>query len=160
MEMTGVKEHLRITRTALKGWLIAQAYDAVAVGLLWLVGLLVLGVPLAPLWALLGALFQFIPIIGTVLALVGPVTAVAISGELESVLYVVILYGMITAIDGLLLQPYLIKRTVRVPIWASILAPLVLGIFLNVWGILLSIPLLAVIYMYREHNRGKAGTTS
>ena len=151
-----IKEHLQITETALKGWLIAQAYDALAVGLLWLVGLLVLGVPLAPLWALLGALFQFIPVIGTVLALVGPAAAVAISGELERLLYVVILYILIAAIDGLLLQPYKIKRTVRVPIWASILTPLVLGVFLNVWGILLSIPLLAVIYAYRAHYRGSS----
>lgn len=158
--MTGVKEHLHITGAALKGWLIAQAYDALAVGLLWLVGLLALGVPLAPLWALLGALLQFIPIVGTVLALVGPVTAVAISGELERVLYVVIVYGMIAAIDGLLLQPYMIDRTAKVPIWASILTPLVLGLFLNVWGILLSIPLLAVIYAYREHGRRTNGTTS
>ncbi len=151
-----IKEHLQITGTALKGWLIAQAYDALAVGLLWLVGLLVLGVPLAPLWALLGALFQFIPVIGTVLALVGPAAAVAISGELERLLYVVILYILIAAIDGLLLQPYMLKRTVRVPIWASILTPLVLGSFLNVWGILLSIPLLAVIYAYRAHYRGRS----
>ena len=151
-----IKEHLQITGTALKGWLTAQAYDALAVGLLWLIGLLVLGVPLAHLWALLGALFQFIPVIGTVLALVGPVTAATISGELERMLYLVILYVMIATIDGLLLQPYMITRTVRVPIWASILTPLMLGIFLNVWGILLSIPLLAVIYAYRAHYQGRS----
>jgi predicted PurR-regulated permease PerM len=42
------------------------------------------------------------------------------------------------------------KRTARIPVWASILTPLVLGVFLNVWGVVLSIPLLAVIYAYRE----------
>ena len=48
-------EHFRVTGGALKNWLIAQLQDSLAVGLLWLVGLLIIGVPWAPLWALLGA---------------------------------------------------------------------------------------------------------
>ena len=149
-----MREHFLITGTALKRWLIAQTYDALAVGLLWLVGLLLLGVPLAPLWALLGTLFQFVPHLGTILALVGPAVAGAITGGLERTLYVLILYALIVAIDGLLLQPYIMKRTVRIPIWASILTPLLLGAFLNFWGVLLAIPLLAVIYAYRARSRG------
>ena len=148
-----IREHLLITGTALKRWFMAQTYDALAVGLLWLVGLLLLGVPLAPMWALLGTLLQFLPHLGTMLALVGPAVTAAIASGLEGLLYVVILYALIVAIDGLLLQPYLMKRTARIPIWASILTPLVLGIFLNVWGVLLSIPLLAVIYAYRSRFR-------
>ena len=147
-----LREHFQITGTALKHWLIAQTYDALAVGLLWLVGLILLRVPLAPLWAILGAIFQFVPQIGTVLALVGPALTVGISGGLKGLLYVGVLYALIVAIDGFLLQPYLMKRAACIPIWASILTPLVLGIFLNVWGVLLSIPLLAVIYAYRERN--------
>jgi predicted PurR-regulated permease PerM len=146
-------EHLTITWTALKRWFIAQTYDAICVGVLWLIGLLVLDVPLAPLWAFLGGLLQFIPHIGTVLALVGPAVAAGIAGGWRGLLNVGILYAIIVALDGLVLQPYLMKRTARIPIWASIFVPLVLGIILNVWGVLLSIPLLAVIYAYRERAR-------
>ncbi|MBI3896592.1 MAG: AI-2E family transporter [Acidobacteria bacterium] len=149
-----IREHFRITGTALKSWLIAQAYDALVVGLFWLVGLLLLGIPFAPLWALLGALFQFVPHVGTILALVGPAVTGAISGGLEHMLYVMILYALIITIDGFLLQPYLMRRTARIPIWASILVPLLLGIFLNVWGVVLAVPLLAVIYAYRSRFRG------
>ena len=46
--------------------------DSLAVGLLWLIGLYIIGVPAAPLWALLGALFQFVPQIGAVLGVIGP----------------------------------------------------------------------------------------
>jgi len=147
-----LREHLQVTGTALKHWFIAQTYDAIAVGLLWLIGLYLLDVPLAPLWAVLGAMFQFVPHIGTVLALVGPAVAVGFSGGLKGLLYVGILYALIVAIDGFLLQPILMKRTARIPIWASILTPLVLGIFLNIWGVMLSIPLLAVIYAYRTRG--------
>ena len=110
-----IREHLLITGTALKRWFMAQTYDALAVGLLWLVGLLLLGVPLAPMWALLGTLLQFLPHLGTMLALVGPAVTAAIASGPEGLLYVVILYALIVAIDGLLLQPYLMKRTARNP---------------------------------------------
>ena len=147
-----IRDHLQITGTALKRWFIGQSYDAIAVGLLWLVGLYLLEVPLAPLWAFIGGMCQFIPHVGTALAFVGPAVAAGVRGGLEGLLYVGILYSIIVVIDGFFLQPVLMKRTARIPIWASILTPLVLGIFLNVWGVVLAIPLLAVIYAYRTRN--------
>ena len=143
------RDHLRITAAGLRDWLVVQTQDALAVGILWLAGLWLIGVPWAPVWAVMAALLQFIPNIGTVLALAAPAIAAAISGGFDRFVYVLILYGVIVSVDGLLLQPILMKRTARVPIWASILTPIVLGILLGFWGVLLAAPLLAVIYAYR-----------
>ena len=55
--------------------------DSLLVGILWLAGLWLLHVPLAPLWAILGALAQFIPNIGGVLALVGPALSLLFAGR-------------------------------------------------------------------------------
>jgi predicted PurR-regulated permease PerM len=148
-----LRDHLNTTGGALKNWLIAQTYDAIAVGILWLIGLLILGVPFAPLWAILGGLFQFIPNIGPVLGLIGPAASGLFSSKSERALYVLILYAIIVVIDGLLLQPYLLRRTSKVPIWASITVPIILGIFFSFWGVLLSAPLLAVLYAYRARNQ-------
>ncbi len=146
-------DHVHLTAGALKRWLIAQTQDALAVGCMWLVGLLIIGVPWAPLWALLAAVFQFIPHLGPVLSLIGPSIAAALSGNGMRMIYVLILYAVVALVDGLLLQPYLMRRTARVPIWASILAPLVLGFFFSFWGVLLAAPLLAIIYAYRTHAK-------
>jgi predicted PurR-regulated permease PerM len=143
------RDYLRTTATGLRDWFIVQAQDALAVGILWFAGLWLIGVPWAPVWAVMGALLQFVPNIGTVLALAGPATAAAISGGFDRFVYVLILYAVIVTVDGLLLQPFLMKRTARVPIWASILAPIILGMLLGFWGVLLAAPLLAVIYAYR-----------
>ena len=153
MEEVELGEHLRTTGTALKGWLMAQSLDALAVGTLWLAGLLVIGVPWAPLWAVVGGLCQFVPGVGTVLALLGPAFVALASGGAERMVYVLILYAVIVATDGLVFQPYLMRRVVRMPIWASILTPLVLGILIPFWGVLLSAPLLAVIYTYKARAR-------
>jgi predicted PurR-regulated permease PerM len=148
-----LNDHVRTSGGALKNWLIAQCQDSLAVGALWLIGLYIVGVPWAPLWAILGALFQFVPQIGAVLGLVGPaLTATLKWGDWEHPLYVLMLYAVIALVDGFLLQPYLMKRTARVPMWASIVTPIVLGIVIPFWGVLLAPPLLAVVYAYKARG--------
>jgi predicted PurR-regulated permease PerM len=151
-------EHVRTTGGALKHWFVAQSYDALCVGALWLVGLLIIRVPWAPLWAFLGGALQFVPNIGLVIALIGPSIAAAISGGFERFLYVLILYAVLVVIDGLFLQPYLMRRAAKVPIWASLLTPIVLGILLPFWGVLLSAPLLAIFFTYRAKARERRAT--
>jgi len=150
--------HLDVTGSALKHWVIAQLQDSVAVGLLWLIGLYALKIPWAPLWALLAALLQFVPHLGPVLGLMGPVIAAAVRWQdWEHLLYVLILYAAIVVIDGLLLQPYLMRRTAKVPMLASIFAPIILGIVIPFWGVLLAPPLLAVVYAYKRRALPHSG---
>src|SRR4051812_37933385 len=117
---------------------------------MWLVGLLIIRVPGAPFWALLGGAFQFVPNLGPVLSLIGPSLALLLSdADWMRFIYLLILYAIIMFTDGLILQPYLMKRNTKVPIWASILAPIVLGILIPFWGVLLAPPLLAIVYAFR-----------
>ncbi len=141
--------HISITGGALGRWFVAQCYDSICVGLLWWAGLVFLHVPWAPFWGLLAALLQFIPQFGTVMSLLGPAVAALIANGFMGVVYVLILYGAVVVIDGLILQPIIMKRTVRVPIWASLVVPIVLSLMFGFWGLLLAAPLLAVIYAYR-----------
>jgi predicted PurR-regulated permease PerM len=151
------EDHLDTTWTAIKRWIIAQAQDAVIIGILWLVGLWIIGVPLAPLWAFLGMLLQFVPHLGTVLALLGPAISAALSGGWQQLVFVLILYAGIVTVDAIVLQPLLMKRTAKVPLWASILTPLLLGLFLNVWALLLAPLVLAVIYAFKEKREKEIG---
>jgi predicted PurR-regulated permease PerM len=147
------RQHATVTGTALKRWFIAQLQDSAAVACLWLVGLLIIRVPWAPVWAALAAILQFIPHFGPVMTLIGPAIAAAITGGFDRLLYVLILYAVVAVTDGLVLQPYIMRRTAKVPIWASILAPIVLGMIFSFWGVLLAPPLLAVLYAYRARHR-------
>jgi len=153
-----IGEHIQLTGDALKNWFIAQCQDSLAVGVLWLIGLYALKVPGAPLWALLAASLQVVPHLGPVLGLLGPVIAAALRwGDWEHPLYVLMLYGGIVMVDGFFLQPYIMKRVAKVPMWASILAPIVLGLLIPFWGVLLAPPLLAVIFAYRSKVIGQGG---
>jgi predicted PurR-regulated permease PerM len=147
------QEHIRVTGSALKNWAVAQVQDSVAVGLLWLVGLWILKVPWTPLWAVLAAALQIVPHLGPVLSLVGPVLAALLRRhDWEHPLYVLILYAVIVVVDGLLLQPYIMRRVAKVPMWASILVPVIVGFAIPFWGFILAPPLLAVIYAYKARR--------
>lgn len=149
-----VGEHFRVTGGALKNWAIAQAQDSLAVAAMWLTGLLILRVPWALFWALLAAVLQFVPHLGAVLGMIGPVLAATIKfGDWEHPLYVLILYAIIVVVDGLFLQPYFMRRTAKIPILASIFAPIVLGLIWTGWGALLAAPLLAVLYAYKTRHK-------
>jgi predicted PurR-regulated permease PerM len=141
----------RIAGGALLNWWRAVSIEALCVALLWWIGLMLLHVPLAPVWALIGGLMTFIPNFGGVITVIFPVLMVLFSGhDLYRLGFVLGLYALIVVIDQLLLQPMLLKRVTRVPIWASILVPILLGIIIPFWGVLLAPPLLAIVYAFRK----------
>jgi predicted PurR-regulated permease PerM len=149
-----VRSHIQLTGRALKRWFIAQCIDSFFVGLMWLAGLLILEVPWAPFWAFVAACLHFIPHIGGVLALIGPLCATLIDGNgWLGAMYIILLYALIMIVDGLALQPALMRKASKVPLWASIAVPLVMGYFFQFWGILLSAPLLAVAFAFRVRHR-------
>ena len=143
-----LEDHLRRIGGALWGWLVARAWDSLVLGVAWWAGLRLLHVPLAPLWAVLAALLQFVPHIGPVLALVGPAAAAAIAGGEDRFFLVLVLYSGITILNGLLVEPLFFKRVAHIPIWASLLVPIALGLVFSFWGVVLAAPLLAVYYSY------------
>jgi predicted PurR-regulated permease PerM len=143
--------HLRTAGKALINWWRAVTIEGLCVAMLWLIGLLLLHVPLAPAWALVAGLMTLVPNFGGVIALLGPAFSILVSQPSMYRLCLLLgLYAVIVVIDQLMLQPLIMKRVTRVPVWASILAPIVLGIVIPFWGILLAPPLLAIVYAFRR----------
>jgi predicted PurR-regulated permease PerM len=142
---------------ALVGWWRAVTLDALIVGLLWLIGLKLIHVPFAGLWALLGAMLQLIPTFGGMIALIGPVLAIAFQGPDDwwRLGLVLGLYGLIVILEGLVIGPYILHRTTRVPWWAAFLGPIVLGIVIPFWGVILAPPLLAVTFALLDRRKAK-----
>ena len=158
--LSELKTHGSTAGKALVNWWRAVSIEALCCAVLWLIGLLLIRVPLAPLWALIAGLMTFIPNFGAVIGLLGPVFAILLSGrDMERLAYLLGLYAGIVVIDQLLIQPLLLKRVTRVPIWASLLVPLVLGIVLPFWGVLLAPPLLAIIYAFRKPASSEAASS-
>lgn len=151
MSPTDFHAHARTAGTALFNWWKAVTLEALCVAVLWLVGLLLLKIPLAPIWAIIGGLMTFVPNFGGVITVIFPVLMVLFSGhDMYRLGFVLGLYALIVVVDQLVLQPVLLKRVSRIPIWASITVPIALGIIIPFWGVLLGPPLLALIYAFRK----------
>ena len=145
---------MRTAGRALVDWWRAATLDALIIGVLWLFGLELIHVPLAPLWALLGGMLQIIPVYGSMIALIGPVISVFFMGseDLWRLGLVLGLYGLIVMLEGLVIGPYILHRKTRVPWWAALLGPVVLGFVIPFWGVLLAPPLLAVIISFSDRS--------
>lgn len=145
--------------TAVAQWWRAASLEALCVGVLWWIGLALIHVPFTPLWALIAALAAFIPHLGGVLSVIGPVLAVLFSGHDVYRLGLVLgLYAIIVILDQLLIQPLLLRKITYVPLWAAILFPIILGVIIPFWGVLLAPPLLAVFYAFRRPRAGSDTT--
>jgi len=154
------ESHLRTAGGALLNWWRAVTLESLCTGLMWWIGLWLLHVPLAPLWAVIGALCQFIPSVGGMIALIGPVLTVLFTSSSDDDWYrlgfVLGLYAVIVVVIQLVVDPIILKKTAKVPVWASIFGPIVLGIVIPFWGVLLAPPLLAVIFAFRDRRRKAA----
>jgi len=144
--------HLKTAGSALVNWWRAATLDALIVGVLWLIGLELIRVPWAPFWAILGGLLQIIPTFGGMIALIGPVISVGVTANDDDwwrLGLVLGLYGLIVILEGLVIGPYVLHRTTKVPWWAAFFGPIALGIIIPFWGVLLAPPLLAIIFAFK-----------
>jgi putative permease len=123
-----------------------KAIEILAVGLASYVAFLVLGLNYAALLALLVGLSVVIPYIGAVVVTI-PVTVVAYFqwGWGGDLFWLVMVYGVIQALDGNVLVPLLFSEAVNLHPIAIILAVLMFGGLWGFWGVFFAIPLATLV---------------
>ncbi len=126
-------------------WMQGQLLLAVLIGVLVYLGLMILGVPHALALAVIAATFELIPVFGPVLAAVPAVAIAFVVGGLPLALATVALYLIIQQFENHLIYPLVVTKVVGVPPIISILALLVGAKLAGILGILLSVPLAAVL---------------
>ncbi len=123
-----------------------KAIEILAVGLASYVAFLILGLNYAALLALLVGLSVVIPYIGAVVVTI-PVTVVAYFqwGWGGDLFWLVMVYGVIQALDGNVLVPLLFSEAVNLHPIAIILAVLMFGGLWGFWGVFFAIPLATLV---------------
>ncbi|WP_294641758.1 AI-2E family transporter [uncultured Aureimonas sp.] len=146
---------------ALRGWLRAQFVSMSVVGVLTGLGLWALGVPLAPLLAVLAALLTFIPNIGPVLAAL-PAVLLGLSSGPGTALWVIGLYVAVQTIESYLITPQVQQESVSLPPALTISVQLLFGVLFGILGLGLATPLAAValrlgrMFYVKEYLDGEA----
>jgi len=139
-----VREILIAMGKTLKSWLLGKLLSMLIVGILTGIGLSLFGVPLALTLAIFAAIISFIPNFGPLIALV-PAFLLAFTESPSTALYVLLLYGGIQALESNILTPMIQKKMISFPVAMILIAQIVLGLFTGVLGVILAVPLVAVI---------------
>lgn len=136
----------------LRAFLRGQFTVCCCLGGMYAVGLLLSGAPFALLLALFGALASFVPYLGLILT-IGPAVALTIlyHGAVDwHVLGVLATFGIAQFLEGNVLTPRIVGSQVGLgPVWV-ILAIMVFSSALGFVGLLLAVPIAAVLKVLAE----------
>lgn len=127
----------------LRWWLLGQLVPMTVLGIATMIGLWILGIPLAFVLGLFTALMIFIPYLGALASAI-PAILVALQQGPTMAMYVGILYLCIHSAEGYVLTPLVQKRAVRLPPIMTILAQLLMWMITGLLGVALATPLAAV----------------
>jgi len=138
-------------------WMQGQLLLAVIVMVLVYLGLLLIGVPHALLLAVLSGVFELIPLFGPILAAIPAIFVAFAFGGLSIALIVAGLFLIIQQFENHLIYPLVVKKVVGVPPMVSILALVVGGQLAGFLGVLVSVPVAAVIMeLFSDMEKDKA----
>lgn len=133
-------------------WIRAQLILSAVVGLLTFIGLMALGIKLAPALAALQGLMEFVPILGPWIGgAIGVIVVLAIAPQ--KVIWVVVVYLAVQLLENILLVPRIHGSYMRIHP-AAILVLLPIGAFIaGLWGIILVVPLTATAIELIDYAR-------
>ncbi|NQV93187.1 AI-2E family transporter, partial [Candidatus Kaiserbacteria bacterium] len=126
-------------------WMQGQLILAAIVGVLVYLGLTILGVKYALLLAVIAAIFELIPVFGPILSAIPAILISFVDGGATTGLLVIGLYIIIQQFENHLIYPLVVTKVVGVPPLLVILALLIGAQLAGFLGIILSVPIAAVI---------------
>ncbi|WP_223788965.1 AI-2E family transporter [Marinicella meishanensis] len=139
--------------SVLSSFLRGQLSVMLALGAIYTTGLWFIGIELSLLIGMGAGLISFVPYLGTFVGLVaGVIAAVVQFGDMNHVFYVLIVFGVGQLLEGFVLTPWLVGDRIGLHPVAVIFAVLAGGQLFGFVGVLLGLPLAAVIMVLLRHG--------
>jgi len=136
-------------------WMQGQLVLALVVGVLVYLGLLVLGIPNALFFAVIAAFLEMIPLFGPIIAASPAVVAAYVAGGASAGIIVTGLYLIIQQFENHLIYPLVVKKIVGVPPILVIISLLIGFKLAGFLGIILSVPLSAMLVEFLDDMHKK-----
>ncbi|MDO7852606.1 AI-2E family transporter [Hymenobacter convexus] len=143
---TGVAEVLRESKATIQSYMVGLLIEASIVATLNTTGLLIIGVPYALLLGVLGALLNFIPYIGGLIAIALPMLMAFVTKPgYGHALAVLAVYMLIQFIDNHYLIPRIVASKIKVNALVAIVGVLVGNAIGGIAGMFLALPVIAIL---------------
>ncbi|MDB5050712.1 MAG: uncharacterized protein JWO30_3783 [Fibrobacteres bacterium] len=141
---SAVTEVMSAMGRALQGWVRGTLISAAIIGAITGLGLLLLGIENWFALAVLAGFGQFIPYLGTLLS-AAPGVAVALAESPHKAFYVLLVYLVTHQLEGHLVRPLVMRKTIRIQPAVLILWQLAFSLGFGFMGLLVATPLLAAV---------------
>jgi len=139
-----VDDCLSLVAHTLRMWMVGKLVSMVVVGIATWAGLQLLGVPLAPIMALLAAALTFVPNFGPIASAVPALLLALLQGPMKA-LWVAGLYIGVQTIESYVLTPLMQKKMISLPPALTLIAQVLMGTLAGGLGLLVATPLTATL---------------
>lgn len=139
-----VREILLRLDLTLRGWLKATIFSMAFVIVATWFGLSLLGIQQATALGVLAGLLSFIPNFGPIIALV-PALAVGITQSPGNLGWIIVVIYGVSFIQTQIVTPLLVVGSIRLPAVLILLGQIIAGAFLGFLGIVLAVPITAIL---------------
>ncbi len=143
-ESTG--ELISAMETKVGSYIAGQAVLCLVIGVMALIAYLLIGLPNVLVLALLAGVMEAIPLVGPLLGII-PAGLVALSIGPDKLVWVIVATLVIHQTENYLLAPRVMNKAVGVNPFVSLLAFFAFGSLLGVGGMLVAIPMAAIIQL-------------
>ncbi|THH41593.1 AI-2E family transporter [Neolewinella litorea] len=135
-----------------KNYLGGMGLVMLILGTLNSIGLFAIGIDYYLIWGFLAAILGVIPYIGTAIGGLLPfIFAIATTETIWQPLAVIVLYITVQFIEGNFITPKVLGNSVKINALAAIISVLIGSIFWGIAGVILAIPLLAMVRIILTH---------
>jgi predicted PurR-regulated permease PerM len=140
------RELIATIETKVGFYVAGQGILCLVIGILALIAYLIIGLPNALLLALLAGVLEAVPMIGPLLGAI-PASLVALSVAPIKLVWVIVATVVIQQLENSLLVPRVMRKTVGVNPFVSLLAIFAFSSFFGIAGALMAIPMAAIIQL-------------
>ena len=144
----------RLARDSFRSFLTGQAKEAVILGSLCAIGMLVLNIPYAGPIGALTALTAFIPIVGAFISgFVGAVLIFAVD-PVKALIFIIFII-ILQQVEGNLIYPHIVGKNMGLPsIWVLV-AITIGGSLFGIMGMIVGLPVVSIIYAIIIENTNR-----
>lgn len=129
---------------SLKGWLKGTLLSIVLVAIMLTVGLSIMSIPVALVLALMAGMLRIIPNFGTAAAMI-PGVLLALTISTNTAIIVTLMYIVTQTIVSNVVTPIIQKKFINMPPALTIISQIIMGTLSGALGIILAVPLLAIV---------------
>lgn len=122
-----------------------QLLDAVVVGIITSIAMAIMGIKYAPLLGFMIGLFNMIPYVGAIIAVVIATVITFFTGGLQTAIWMVIVVTILQQIDANIINPKIIGNSLKINPLLVMFAITIGGEYFGIIGMFLAVPVIAIV---------------